>query len=223
MCNTSFIKKILLVATVVLLYSCDKDFNAIGDDLIGDNHFDLVPQDYGVVAYNQEITPIQSNTLNVNGLGIYDNPVLGTTTANFSTQVSLVAYAPTIGADPEIQSVTLNIPYFSHVIAAKPEGGSTYALDSIYGSPQGKLNLSIYESGIQMRGSFFDNGTQYPQFYYTDMDTSTDPNYLNFNTSKIPYIATGKPLNDDASDAQNTKFFFDSEEVVEKTTDAAGW
>jgi hypothetical protein len=217
MCNTSFIKKILLVATVVLLYSCDKDFNAIGDDLIGDNHFDLVPQDYDVVAYNQEITPIQSNSLNVNGLGIYDNPVLGTTTANFSTQVSLVAYAPTIGADPEIQSVTLNIPYFSHAIAAKPEGGSTYALDSIYGSPQGKLNLSIYESGIQMRGSFFDNGTQYPQFYYTDMDTSTDPNYINFDSKKV-----GNKLNDDASDAQNTKFFFDSEEVVEKTTDAAG-
>ncbi|MBS7256130.1 DUF4270 domain-containing protein [Flavobacterium branchiicola] len=217
MYNTSFIKKILLVATVVLLYSCDKDFNAIGDDLIGDNHFDLVPQDYGVVAYNQEITPIQSNSLGVNALGIYDNPVLGATTANYTTQVSLAAYAPTIGADPEIQSVVLSVPYFSKAQTAKPEGGSTYKLDSIYGAANGKLNLSVYESGIQMRGSFFDNGVQYPQFYYTDMDTNTDPNYINFDSKKV-----GSKLNDDANEAQNTKFFFDSEEIVEETTDAAG-
>ena len=83
MYNTSFIKKILLVATVVLLYSCDKDFNAIGDDLIGDDHFGLEPEKYDVLAYNQEVTPVQSNGLTLNGLGIYDNPVFGTTTANF--------------------------------------------------------------------------------------------------------------------------------------------
>jgi hypothetical protein len=41
MYNNSFFKKILVVACVVFLY-CDKDYNSIGDGLIGDNHFDFV-------------------------------------------------------------------------------------------------------------------------------------------------------------------------------------
>jgi hypothetical protein len=36
----SFFKKILVVASVVL-YSCDKDYNEIGGDLIGENNFGL--------------------------------------------------------------------------------------------------------------------------------------------------------------------------------------
>ena len=97
MYNTSFIKKILLVATVVLLYSCDKDFNAIGDGLIGDDHFGLESEKYEVLAYNQEVTPIQSNGSVNYGLGIYDNAVFGSSAASFVTQVSLDTYAPTIG------------------------------------------------------------------------------------------------------------------------------
>jgi hypothetical protein len=46
------------VACVVFLYSCDKDYNSIGDGLIGDNHFDFVKYTSSVVAYNQKIGPI---------------------------------------------------------------------------------------------------------------------------------------------------------------------
>lgn len=219
MYNTSFIKKILLAAAVVLLYSCDKDFNAIGDDLIGDNHFDLAPEKYDVVAYNQEVTPIQSNSLGVNSLGIYDNPVFGTTTSNYVTQVSLATYPTDLGDSPVIESVVLSVPYFSHKTQTNTDGSSTYALDSIYGAPDGKFKLSVYESGVQMRGSFYDNGTQFPQYYYTDMDTNTDANYINFDQSKIPNADTGKPLNDDPSVLQNEQFFFDAKEIVETTTD----
>jgi hypothetical protein len=52
MYNNSFFKKILVVACVVF-YSCDKDYNSIGDGLIGDNHFDFVKYTSSVVAYNQ--------------------------------------------------------------------------------------------------------------------------------------------------------------------------
>jgi hypothetical protein len=67
MYNNSFFKKILVVACVVFLY--DKDYNSIGDGLIGDNHFDFVKYTSSVVAYNQKIGPIESN-LPVNALGI---------------------------------------------------------------------------------------------------------------------------------------------------------
>lgn len=219
MYNTSFIKKILLAATVVLLYSCDKDFNAIGDDLIGDNHFDLKPEKYDVLAYNQEVTPIQSNSLLINGLGIYDNPVFGTTTANYVTQVSLGGYSPTIGESPVIKTVTLSIPYYSHTTGSVDGDGLTpYALDSIYGAKNGRIKLSVYESGVQMRGSFYDNGTQFPQYYYTDMDSSTDPNYINFDSKKV-----GERLNNYKKDStQNDEFYFDAKQQNDTVVDDAG-
>ena len=215
MYNTSFIKKILLVATVVLLYSCDKDFNAIGDELIGDNHFGLEAEKYDVLAYNQEVTPVQSNALAINGLGIYDNPVLGTTKSNYASQVGLSAYSPVIGEEPEIVNAILSVPYFSHVTATDPKGGNVYELDSIYGDPKGKINLSVYESGVQMRSSYFDNGNQYAQLYYNDQDSNSNPDDINFDKSKI-----GVRLNDSIAKSQNDEFFFDVAQKKDSTVDA---
>jgi hypothetical protein len=215
MYSTSFIKKILLVATVVLLYSCDKDFNAIGDGLINDDHFGLESEKYDVLAYNQEVTPVQSNGLPVNGLGIYDNAVFGTTTSNFVTQVSLSAYAPVIGDSPEIESVVLSIPYFSKLKTTNTDGSHVYELDSIFGATNGKLDLKVYESGVQMRSSYFNGGTQFPQFYYTDQNAD-------FDGFKIVNPATSKPLNDDVNTFQNTQFFFDAKEWTDVTKDDAG-
>lgn len=211
MYNTSFIKRILLALTVVLLYSCDKDFNAIGDDLIGDDHFGLESEKYDVIAFNQEVTPIQSNVLAVNALGIYDNPVFGTTTANFATQVDLsTTYPVTIGEEPVITSVRLSIPYFKKLKTTNSDGTHTYTLDSIYGPAEGKLKLSVYESGVQMRSSYVSNGVSLPQFYYTDENNV-------FNQYKV-----GARLNNSSNVLQNDQFFFSSAEYVDKTTDAAG-
>ncbi|WP_343695986.1 DUF4270 domain-containing protein [Flavobacterium sp.] len=208
MYNTSFIKKILLALTVVLLYSCDKDFNAIGDDLIGDDHFGLESEKYDVIAYNQEVTPIQSNSLVTNALGIYNNPVFGTTTANYNTQVGLAAYAPSVGDAPVVDSVVVNIPYFSHVKQIDTNGKNVYVLDSIYGKESdAALNLSIYESKYQMRSSYFDNGGQLAQLYYTDQNND-------FDTNRGTTL-----LNDDLNQLENSKFFFSSKEINEVTYD----
>ena len=205
MYNTSFIKKLLLAATVVLLYSCDKDFNAIGDDLIGDDHFGLESEKYDVIAYNQEITPIQSNALSSNALGIYENPVFGTTTANYATQVTLSTYAPTIGEVTKVKSVILSVPYFSHTTAADSKGGYIYELDSIYGDPKGKIKLSIYESGYQMRSSYFSGGGQIAQLYYTDENAAFKANIV------------GPVLNDSIDKRQNEEFAFDATQRKDST------
>ncbi|MBZ4035610.1 DUF4270 domain-containing protein [Flavobacterium sp. 17A] len=208
MINTSFIKKFLLALTVVFLYSCDKDFNAIGDGLIVDDHFGLEPENYDVLAFNQEVTPVQSNLMPINALGIYDDPLFGTTTANFVTQVSLESYSPTIGESPVIESAVLTIPYFTKNKVTDAEGNSTYVLDSIYGDKNGKLDLKVYDSGIQMRNSYFSGGSQLPQFYYTDQNAEF-------------YDKKGTFLNDSlANPAENTAFFFDPKEIVTKTLDA---
>lgn len=200
MYNTSFIKKILVVATVVLLYSCDKDFNAIGDGLIGDDHFGLELEKYDVLAFNQEVTPVQSNGLTLYGLGIFDNPVFGTSSANFVSQVALETNAPTIGEAPEIESVILSVPYSSHVTTADPNGGNFYALDSIFGDKNGKLKLSVYESGYEMRSSYIDGGSQFAQYYYTNQDPDFFANLVPKGQPKL--------LNDDADKSQNEEFYF---------------
>ncbi|WP_286971232.1 DUF4270 domain-containing protein [Flavobacterium sp. UBA4854] len=207
MYRTSFFKKTLLAVMAVFLYSCDKDFNAIGEGLVGDDHFGLEAVKYDVLAYNQEVTPIQSSNMSPNNaLGIFDNPLFGTTTANFVTQLGLATYSPTIGASPVVDSVKIEIPYYSHVTATNEKGDSTYELDSIYGDKNGKFKLSIYESGIQMRTSYFSGGNQLPQYYYTDQNSE-------FSNKKI-----GARLND-GNVLQNDEFYFDAKEIVIKTTD----
>lgn len=207
MYRTSFFKKTLLAVMAVFLYSCDKDFNAIGEGLVGDDHFGLEAVKYDVLAYNQEVTPIQSSNMSPNNaLGIFDNPLFGTTTANFVTQLGLATYSPTIGASPVVDSVKIEIPYYSHVTATNEKGDSTYELDSIYGDKNGKFKLSIYESGIQMRTSYFSGGNQLPQYYYTDQNSE-------FSNKKI-----GVRLND-GNVLQNDEFYFDAKEIVIKTTD----
>lgn len=210
MYKTSFIKKALLAVMAVFLYSCDKDFNAIGEDLIGDDHFGLESEKYDVVAFNQEVTSVQSNILSTTAFGIYNNPVFGETTGNYVTQVALAAYAPTIGEDPVIESAVLSVPYFSHITANNQDGSHTYELDSIYGPSNGKLNLSVYESGYQMRSSYISNGSELPQFYYTAQNSV-------FDGAKV-----GVFLNDDAKTDQNTQFYFSSKEYPVTTKDASG-
>lgn len=206
MYKTSFFKKTLLAVMAIFLYSCDKDFNAIGDGLVGDDHFGLESEKYDVLAFNQEVTPIQSSTMTPNALGIFDNPLFGTTTANFVTQVGLASYPLKVGDSPVIESVVLEIPYFSHATATDSEGNTTYELDSIYGDKNGKIKLSVYESGIQMRNSYLSNGGQVPQFYYTDQNTDF------FNQKKGVRLNDGDVL-------QNDEFFFDAKEIVNKTID----
>ena len=208
MYNTSFIKKTLLIATIALFYSCDKDFNAIGDDLIGDDHFDLTADIYSVNAYNQKVTPVASNNLAVNALGILENPVFATTTANFNTQVALATYAPTLGEGVAIDSVTLNIPYF--VDATKTtiddKGKSKYVLDSIYGPVNGKIKLSVYESGIFLN-TYNANNYDVSKFYSTDRN-----NDFQTEAEKL-----GARLNDAADQSENDGFFFNSKEITEIT------
>ena len=206
--NNSFFKPLLLLVSILLFVSCDKDYNEIGDALIGENHFDLSKENYNVVAYNQKVTPIQSDNLPINALGIYDNSAFGKTTANFVTQVSLASLNPTINPalNPVIDDVYIDVPYFVDASQTKPiiAGGNTYVLDSIYGAVNAKIKLSIYESARNMGKQ-----TGVEQIFYTNQNAE-------FDGYKI-----GNRLNDDSSAAQNDAFFFDPAQHSVTTKDAA--
>ncbi|MDR6845204.1 DUF4270 domain-containing protein [Flavobacterium granuli] len=208
MLKNSFFKTIPFLLFIVLFNSCDKEFNVVGEDLIGDNSFDIQKSEYSVEAYNQKLGPIQSNNLEVNPLGVYDNPSFGTTNANFVTQVTLAEVSPTFDTSAAIKSVVLTIPYFfdKTKTVVNSDGSSTYVLDSIYGPDKAKMKLSVYESGYFMRDLDPEEQFSQPQKYYSNQ-------YPDFNQLKI-----GTPLNDGSNKAENSEFFFDPAEHVVKTT-----
>ena len=110
--NSSIFKFLLFFTTSLLFVSCDKEYSAVGDALIGDNNFELVKYPSNVVAYNEKITPIESNNLAVNAFGIYDNPAFGKTSASFVTQIILASANPTINPalNQVIESFYLYVP-----------------------------------------------------------------------------------------------------------------
>ena len=176
--------------------------------MIGDNNFELGKEYYAVKAYNQSTGAIQSDNLPINTLGMYTNAAFGTTTASFATQVELVSVDPTIGANAVMDSVVLNIPYFSTVTNTSTTTGiKTYELDSIYGTSKAPFRLSIYESGYFMRD--LDPATSFKekQAYYSNQKND-------FDALKI-----GSRLNDAADVKENDAFYFDPTEIAEKTTD----
>lgn len=206
MLNQKIIKGLFSIICLTLLVSCDKDFNTIGVDVVGNNHFNLlVSRESTVKTYSLETGAVQSNNLAINALGIYENPVFGKTTANFVTQVDLAVVNPTfttINNAPTIVSVKLKIPYFNTKTDTDADGAGTYRLDSIYGDSEFKLKV-------------FENG-----FYIRDLDpsvnfTESQKYYTNQNSEFETY--KGQQLNDATEVVQNSEFFFDkSEKVVEE-------
>ena len=209
--NNSFFKTLLLVVSISFFVSCDKEYSEIGDALIGENNFDLSKENYNVIAYNQKITPIQSDNLPINALGIYDNPAFGKTTANFATQLTLASVNPTINLalNPLIDSVYIDVPYFVDASQTKllTTGGNAYVLDSIYGALNAKIKLSIYESTRSM-----EKQTGVEQIFYTNQNAEFDG------------YKFGARLNDFVTpeNAQNEAFFFNAKQNTLITKDADG-
>lgn len=215
--NNSFFKQILLLASIVLFVSCDKEYNVVGDGLISQNHFMLKDSTFSVVAYNQKITPIESENLPVNALGIYDNPAFGKTTASFATQVILATVNPVVSTNPVIDSVYLNIPYFTDPLknVANADGSTTYVLDSIYGASKAKIKLSVYESGYFMRDKDPLGGFQTAQKYFTDQNSDFDNLKIGNRLNDLVTTTTTKTL----AGEQNDAFFFNPAEHILVATD----
>jgi len=206
--NSNSLKaSILFALTVFLFASCDKDFNGIGTDVIGDDNFEIEKSAESVLAFNQNLGPVQSNNLPVNALGIYNNSAFGTTTANFATQLELATLNPTIDAalNPEIESVILTIPYF--VDATKTvlnsNGSHTYELDSIYGPKDSKIKLGVYESGYFMRD--LDPATQETQIYYSNQNSLFDNEKGQLLFSNDEFVFSDAELTEVSSDGTTTR------------------
>lgn len=207
MLNNSFFGKLFAVLFgTVFLISCDTDFNSIGTDIVGDDHFGVAPTAFDVAANSQKTGAVQSNNLPINPLGVFNNGAFGKTTANFVTQVQLKSLNPTFNAPvplEKITSVVLNIPYYSRLSSTDSDGKNTYVLDSIYGDNKKEIKLKVYENGYYLRDLDPSGDFQTAQKFYSDQNEL-------FNTAKI-----GSPLNNSTANLnQNEKFVFSASELV---------
>ena len=188
----------------VLFFACDKDYSDVGAEIIGDDHFGFDKYtEATIAAYNHKTGAVVSKNLPVNPFGIYENPAFGNTQANFVTQISLASPNPIFPEEfenpTEIDSVILNIPYFSHVTSVIEGQSKEYELDSIYGIDESTFKLSIYQSGYDLS----DIDTNDNNAIYTDSDSA-------INSNKMDLLNTGDNPN------ENTQFFFDKRQ--HKTT-----
>ncbi len=209
--KNNFLKISSLLFLFLIFISCDKDFNSLDSDVIGDNHFDLEKEEVSVIAYSKATGPVQTNNLPLNALGIYNNPKFGQTKAHFVTQVELGTENPSFGYNPVIDSVYLYVPYFSSLQSTETSGERIYELDSIYGNPEtGKFKLSVVENGYYLRDFDPSDNLQSSQKYY-----SNDKNLID------PY--KGSELINNSSDvAQNNEFYFSKKELYIYKTNGSG-
>ena len=205
-----FLKSVFISLLLSILFSCDNDSNEIGSDIVGNDNFETgTPEYYSVKAISQSTGPVETLDLNaqstsINALGIYKNPVFGTTKANLAVQLVMddTNINPTFDTalNPKIVSAVLTIPYFIDSKTANSDGSSIYTLDSIYGSTNSKIKLKIFESKYYIRD--IDPVTQGVQRYYSDQNQAFDD-------------VKGQQLNTSLNLSQNDEFVFSSAELVE--------
>jgi hypothetical protein len=206
-------KSVILTACLVTISSCDKDFNQIGTDVLGDNdHYGLLTDSITTtIAYNEATGPVQTNNLPVNTLGFYDNAVFGKTTSNFITQLALATTSP-VFINPAnsivVDSVYLHVPYFyTPVSIDETSGDTTFREDSLIGNS--KIKIDVYRSNffLETLDSSPGSGLTENKKYFSDEDFST--------SLASPRLNTG-PL------SENDNFEFKKTQIKFYKNDAAG-
>jgi hypothetical protein len=241
MYKKSFLRPILIVGLITIIFaSCDKDFNELGTDIVGDDNFGFdVDSTLTVKAYNQKLGPIASNNLPINPLGFYSNPAFGTTQANFVTQVELSTLNPVFNNTdtelydelPVIDSVILDVPYFKTLKTTNSDNTNTYRLDSIFGATpydkdtpstnNSKFKLSVYQSNYFLRDLDPEQSLAEQQLFYTDQNNLIESN-KGLLLNNAPPTPPAPNTEGNVDGRENENFYFDKREHKLTTYESDG-
>jgi hypothetical protein len=177
---TITLKNIALASLIFTGFlACDKDFASLESDVVNSentSNFDTDIATYSVITYNKKIEPFKSNGLPANLLGIYNDPVFGTSSANFVSQMAPSAFNQSFGENVVLDSVVLTIPYLSTATDTDADGNITYRLDSIYGNAP--IKLSVFQNNYFLRSFNPESEFNDSQKYYSNGSTS-ETNLIN--------------------------------------------
>ena len=213
---------IILVVLIFSFNACDKDYASIGVDVIGVNNFETSMNAYPVITYNNRVNPVQTNNLTSSLLGIYNDAVYGTTSANLVSQMNLSSASlnRSYGVNIELDSVVLTIPYFSQVNAEEPtdlDGNANYILDSVYGNAEAPMKLSIFKNNYFLRDFDPNSDFQENQKYYSSGETS-EGNMISVSELESLLIDEYEEFLLDSKEIVLTTNNFDDEEIEEEVT-----
>jgi len=154
---------------IITIASCDEDFNSIGGDIIGDpGLLSKLDESFTVISYSRKNAPVQTNSVPISQLGIYNDNTFGKSTANYITQLLMSTtnpiFADELGQEVVLDSVILYMPYFQETTI--DDDGTTYELDSVYGDSP--VTISMYESNFYLRDSDPESDFEEDQFYYSN-------------------------------------------------------
>lgn len=185
----------LLGLIALITVGCDRDYLNIKSDINGVQNFSTNRKVFPFVSYTKKPHPIQTNGLQNNLLGVYNDgsQPYGTTEASIITQVLPTNLSPDFGVNPTLQSVKLYIPYYSQVESTDENGNSTYKLDSVFGNQEQPFKLSIYRSNYLLRD--LDPATDFEeqQLYYSNIFETID---VNSQTLELLYENDNFVVND---------------------------
>ena len=188
-----------LFILILSFASCEEDFSNLDTEIINEN-FSRPDTTFSVVAYsrllrgNNSFYGVQTNGLTSYKLGVYVDPVYGTTTSNFLGQVVMSTPNPTFPVDslePVLEKVILHIPFYAES-SEDGEGNTTYTLDSIYGSTP--ININIYESNYFLRDTDPDSNFEEPQKYYSNQGSLFQSNLGTFLASKEDFLPSSDEI-----------------------------
>ena len=169
---------IVFILTLLSFIACDKDFNTLDSSVLGEEnaHFLSDIDTINVSAYNKKLEALQIDNLPSNLLGVFNDPEYGRTTASIITQLA-PSSTETSKINPVIDSVVINIPYFSTAINIDSNGNNIYQLDSVYGNPEAPIKLTIYRNNYFLRDfNPFENDIS-PLNYYSKAFDLLDPTH----------------------------------------------
>ena len=77
--------------------SCEEEIGTIGSEVIGDQDVNATLDITSTIrSYSKEFQAVQTNGLQINQLGIYNDPVYGMSKVNLLAQVALETPNPTV-------------------------------------------------------------------------------------------------------------------------------
>tara|TARA_R110002073_G_scaffold15207_5_gene60421 strand:+ start:9655 stop:11442 length:1788 start_codon:yes stop_codon:yes gene_type:complete len=168
--NKSLLKNLALMAIIATVFAaCETDFASLDSDVVNSENaknFNTDVVTYPIVTYNKKISAFHSNRLPSNMLGYYNDPVFGSYSANFVSQLSPSTFNPSFGENAVLDSAILTIPYYSRATGAGDNGGSTYELDSVYTDTP--IKLSVFQNNYFLREFDPNSDLNQSQKYYSN-------------------------------------------------------
>jgi len=148
--NKKFSGILLIIFSLALFTSCNKDYYTVGLELLDQQFQNLKSETFPIFSYQESLERVQTNNLSNVHLGVFNDKVFGNTNSSFISQLDVVSlqtfgdYNQTqenegilddiraINEQEELTAVYLDLPFFNNVNDSDGDG----VIDAYDSDPQ---------------------------------------------------------------------------------------